>query len=262
MSLHTVSEASAGAPPSRASEPVIRFEQVAVRYRVPHGRIGSFKEYAIRRLQGRIDHHEFWALRDVTLQIGQGEVFGIIGRNGAGKSTLLKVVSRVLHPTRGRVWIRGKVAPLLELGAGFHPELTGRENVYLNGTLLGHSQREITERFAWILEFADLGEFIEAPLRTYSSGMVARLGFAVAMAWKPDVLVLDEILAVGDQPFQRKCRERIASFCDDGTTVLLVTHDLNSLQTLCRHAVWIDQGKVQCVGPSADVAAAYATWQL
>lgn len=242
-------------------EPVIGFDQVAVRYRVPHERIGSFKEYAIRRLQGRIDHHEFWALRDVTLQIGQGEVFGIIGRNGAGKSTLLKVVSRVLHPTRGRVWIRGKVAPLLELGAGFHPELTGRENVYLNGTLLGHSQREITARLPEILDFAGLGEFIEAPLRTYSSGMVARLGFAVAMAWKPDVLLLDEILAVGDQTFQRKCLERIRSFCEQGTTVLLVTHDPTTVQTLCRHAVWIDQGKVQSVGPSADVAAAYAAWQ-
>ncbi len=240
---------------------MIRFEHVAVRYRVPNEHIGSFKEYAIRRLQGRIDHHEFWALHDVTLQIGQGEVFGIIGRNGAGKSTLLKVASRVLHPTRGRVWIRGKVAPLLELGAGFHPELSGRENVYLNGTLLSHSQREITARLPEILDFAGLGEFIEAPLRTYSSGMVARLGFAVAMAWKPDVLLLDEVLAVGDVTFQRKCLERIRSFCEQGTTVLLVTHDLTTAQTLCQQAVWIEHGKVQHVGPSADVVAAYAAWQ-
>lgn len=240
---------------------MVRFDQVAVRYRVPHERIGSFKEYAIRRLQGRIDHHEFWALRDVTLQIGQGEVFGIIGRNGAGKSTLLKVVSRVLHPTRGRVWIRGQVAPLLELGAGFHPELTGHENVYLNGTLLGHSQREIAERLPEILDFADLGEFIEAPLRAYSSGMVARLGFAVAMAWKPDVLLLDEILAVGDGMFQRKCLERIRSFCEQGTTVLLVTHDLTGAQTLCRQAVWIDEGRVRCAGSSADVVRAYVQSQ-
>ncbi len=240
---------------------MVRFEQVAVRYRVPHERIGSFKEYAIRRLQGRIDHHEFWALHDVTLQIGQGEIFGVIGRNGAGKSTLLKVMSRVLHPTRGRVWVRGHVAPLLELGAGFHPELTGRENVFLNGTLLGHSQREITERMAEILDFAGLEDFIEAPLRTYSNGMIARLGFAVAMAWKPDVLLLDEILAVGDEAFQRKCRERIASFCDAGTTVVLVTHDLNSVRTLCPQAVWIDHGKVQCVGPSADVVRTYTAWR-
>jgi len=261
MSLHTVSEPLTGVPAPWSAETMIRFEHVAVRYRVPHERIGSFKEYAIRRLRGRIDHHDFWALRDVTLQIQRAEIFGIIGRNGAGKSTILKVVSRVLHPTQGRVSVQGRVAPLLELGAGFHPELTGRENVFLNGALLGRSQREIKERFDWVLEFADLGEFIAAPLRTYSSGMVARLGFAVAMAWKPDVLLLDEILAVGDEAFQRKCRERIASFCADGTTVLLVTHDLSTLQTLCRQAAWIDQGKVRCVGPSAAVATAYATWQ-
>ena len=259
--MPTVSEHLARVPRPERGDPVIGFDRVAVRYRVPHERIGSFKEYAIRRLQGRIDHHEFWALHDVTLEVGQGEIFGVIGRNGAGKSTLLKVVSRVLRPTRGRVWIRGQVAPLLELGAGFHPELTGRENVYLNGTLLGHSQREMSERLPEILDFAGLEDFIEAPLRTYSSGMVARLGFAVAMAWKPDVLLLDEILAVGDGTFQRKCLERIHSFCEQGTTVLLVTHDLTTARTLCRQAVWIDGGKVQCAGSSVDVVRAYEQGQ-
>jgi ABC-type polysaccharide/polyol phosphate transport system ATPase subunit len=240
---------------------MIRFEQVGVRYRVPHERIDTFKEYAIRRLRGRISHHEFWALRGISLEIEQGEVFGIIGRNGAGKSTLLKVVSRVLHPTHGRVWIRGTVAPLLELGAGFHPELTGRENVFLNGTLLGRTQREIVDRFDSIVEFSGLDDFVEAPIRTYSSGMVARLGFAVAMAWTPDVLLLDEILAVGDAPFQNKCMERIRAFCEGGTTVLFVTHDLAALQTLCRRAVWIDHGEVQCLGPTADVVSAYTQWR-
>ncbi len=237
---------------------MIRLEQVGVRYRVPHERIDTFKEYAIRRLRGRISHHEFWALRDISLQIEQGEVFGVIGRNGAGKSTLLKVISRVLHPTHGRVWIRGTVAPLLELGAGFHPELTGLENVFLNGTLLGRSQREITERLDSIVEFAGLGDFIEAPIRTYSSGMVARLGFAVAMAWKPDVLLLDEVLAVGDAAFQSKCTERIRSYREGGTTVLFVTHDLGALQTLCQRAIWIDHGEIQCIGPTAEVVSAYA----
>jgi len=249
MSSRTVSE---------PGEPIIDIEQVGVRYRVPHERIGTFKEYAIRWVQRRIDHHEFWALRDVTLRIDRGEVFGVVGRNGAGKSTLLKVISRVLHPTRGRIRVRGGVAPLLELGAGFHPELTGRENVFLNGTLLGHSHREITERFDDVLEFAELSEFIDAPLRTYSSGMTARLGFAVATTWKPDVLLLDEILAVGDEAFQAKCRERIASFRDSGATILLVTHDLNLVQTLCQRTVWIDHGTVRCVGPSTDVARAYS----
>jgi homopolymeric O-antigen transport system ATP-binding protein len=256
MSLRTVFK-TAGAHP-RGGEPIIRFDHVAVRYRVPHERIGSFKEYAIKRLQGRINHQEFWALRDVTLQIAPGEIFGIIGRNGAGKSTLLKVISRVLHPTRGRVWVRGHVVPLLELGAGFHPELTGHENVFLNGTLLGHSKREIRERLGEILDFAGLGDFIGAPLRTYSSGMVARLGFAVAMAWRPDVLLLDEILAVGDEAFQRKCLDRIALYCDTGATVVLVTHDMSVVNALCPKAVWIDHGRVQSAGPSADVVRDYA----
>ena len=243
----------------RVGEPMIQIEQVGVRYRVPHERIRTFKEYAIRWLQRRIDHSEFWALRDVTLRIERGEVLGVVGRNGAGKSTLLKVISRVLHPTRGRVRVWGSVAPLLELGAGFHPELTGRENVFLNGTLLGRSHREITQRFADILDFAELSDFIDAPLRTYSSGMTARLGFAVATTWKPDVLLLDEILAVGDEAFQVKCRERIASFRDGGTTILLVTHDLNLVQTLCQRTAWIDHGTVRCIGPSRDVARAYSS---
>jgi ABC-type polysaccharide/polyol phosphate transport system ATPase subunit len=250
MNSPTVSE-------PRVGDPMIQIEHVGVRYRVPHERIGTFKEYAIRWLQRRNDHSEFWALRDVTLQVYRGEVLGVVGRNGAGKSTLLKVISRVLHPTRGRIRVRGCVAPLLELGAGFHPELTGRENVFLNGTLLGRSHREITQRFADVLEFAELSEFIDAPLRMYSSGMTARLGFAVATTWKPDVLLLDEILAVGDEAFQAKCRERIASFRESGTTILLVTHDLNLVQMLCQRTVWIDHGTVQCVGPSGDVARAY-----
>ncbi len=244
-------------PVLEKSEVTIRLDQVSVRYRVPHERIGTFKEYAIRTLQRRVNHDEFWALRGVSLEVRRGEVFGIIGRNGAGKSTLLKVVSRVLRPTEGRVWLRGQVAPLLEMGGGFHPELTGRENVFLNGTLLGHSRREVEARFEPIIDFAELGEFMDAPLRTYSTGMVARLGFAVATAWEPDILILDEVLAVGDEAFQRKCQTRMRAFRDHGATVLMVSHSSATVEALCQRAMWIDHGTVRALGSSGEVAAEY-----
>lgn len=182
-------------------EPILRLDNVSVRYRIPSERIITLKEYTIRRLQRQVQSRDFWALSGINLEIFRGEIFGIIGRNGAGKSTLLKVVSRVLAPTEGRVWVNGFVSPLLELGAGFHPELTGRENVYLNGTLLGYSRRDIKMKMDEILDFAEIGNFIDAPIRTFSSGMVARLGFAVATAWQPEILILDEVLAVGDEAF-------------------------------------------------------------
>ncbi len=257
MSLPIVSESSSGSAPKRIPEPVVQLSQVSVRYRVPHERIGTFKEYAIRRLQGRIEYREFWALHSVSLRVDEGEVFGIIGQNGAGKSTLLKVISRVLHPTSGRVWVKGRVAPLLELGAGFHPELTGKENIFLNGTLLGHSHQEVVQRFDAIVEFAGLGEFIDAPLRTYSSGMVARLGFAVATAWRPDVLILDEILAVGDEAFQRKCHFLIHEFGLRGTTVLLVSHSAQTVKGICERALWLDHGAIRALGRAEEVAEAY-----
>lgn len=238
-------------------EVVLRLENVSVRYRAPQERVGTFKEYAIRRLQQRVVFTDFYALDGIDLEIRRGEIFGIIGRNGAGKSTLLKVVSRVLVPTQGRVWIKGRVSPLLELGAGFHPELTGRENIILNGTLLGHPRREIETHLDGILDFAELGGFIEAPLRTYSSGMVARLGFAVATAWQPEILILDEVLAVGDEAFKRKCQTRMEAFRSSGTTTLLVTHDMNSVLSLCSRAALLEHGKVLSIGPVANVVKDY-----
>jgi ABC-2 type transport system ATP-binding protein/lipopolysaccharide transport system ATP-binding protein len=235
----------------------VSLEEVAVCYRVPTERVVSFKEYVIRRLTGRIRYRPVWALRDVSLEVGLGEVVGIIGPNGAGKSTLLKVIARVLRPTRGRVRVWGRVVPLIELGAGFHPELTGRENVYLNAAVLGHSRQDTDARFASIVEFAELGDFIDAPLRTYSTGMVARLGFAVATAWEPDILIVDEVLAVGDEAFQQKCRERIEMFRRRGVTVLLVSHNMNQVQSMCTRAVWLHQGRVRAVGPPAEVVRAY-----
>jgi len=173
---------------------VIALENVSVCYRIPKERIGTFKEYAIRRIQGKISHHVFWALQDINLQISAGEMVGLIGQNGAGKSTLLKLIARVLRPKNGRVWVKGLVVPLLELGAGFHPELTGRENIYLNGAMLGFTRRQMDEKCSRIIQFSELEEFIDAPLRTYSTGMAARLGFALATDTKPEILILDEIL--------------------------------------------------------------------
>jgi ABC-2 type transport system ATP-binding protein/lipopolysaccharide transport system ATP-binding protein len=238
-------------------KPVIVLDKVSVKYRAPEEVIRTLKEYAIQVAKRNVRFREFNALKDVDLQVNEGEILGIIGRNGAGKSTLLKVISRVLIPTEGRVRIRGVVSPLLELGAGFHPELTGRENIFLNGTLLGHSRREIASRLPDIIEFAELGAFIDSPLRTYSSGMWARLGFSVATAWIPEILILDEVLAVGDESFRNKCQIRMKSYREKGTTTLLVTHDSNSVETLCSRAMWLDHGQVKAIGPSREVVDLY-----
>ena len=238
-------------------KPVIILNNISVRYRAPEEVIRTFKEYAIQVLKRNVRYREFMALDQVDLEVHDGEILGIIGRNGAGKSTLLKVISRVLIPTEGRVRIRGRVSPLLELGAGFHPELTGRENIFVNGTLLGHTRREIDARVPEIIEFAELGAFIDSPLRTYSSGMAARLGFAVATTWIPEILILDEVLSVGDEAFRHKCEHRMRQFRDQGTTTLLVTHDSKTVETLCSRAVWLEHGQVKAQGPSDEVVSLY-----
>jgi ABC-type polysaccharide/polyol phosphate transport system ATPase subunit len=242
---------------SDKSGEVITLENVSVRYRAPEEPIGTFKEFAIRFIQGKVRYKEFLALNQINLQVNRGEIFGIIGRNGAGKSTLLKVISRVLIPTEGHVLIMGRVSPLLGLGAGFHPELTGRENIYLNGTLLGHSRRDIEEHEEEIIDFSELGDFINAPLRSYSSGMVARLGFAVATTWEPEILLLDEVLAVGDEAFRRKCLTRMEGYRDGGTTILIVAHQMNTIQSMCNRVAWIDGGNVRALGSAEDVIKAY-----
>lgn len=242
---------------SISGEEVIRLENVWVQYRVPQERIGTFKEYAIRWLQGRVRHRSFWALKNVSLSVRRGEVFGLIGPNGAGKSTLLKLVAQVLRPTRGRVLVHGRVAPLLEIGAGFHPELTGRENVLLNGAMLGFTRREMEKKLQSIVEFAELGDFIDAPLRTYSSGMWARLGFAVATDTQPEILIIDEILSVGDEAFQHKSLERIQSFRAQGATILLVSHSMAMIEQMCQRAAWLDHGEVIASGDAIAVVDRY-----
>ncbi len=238
-------------------EAVIQIENVSVSYRLPTERIGSFKEYAIRKLQRRVKIEDFWALVDVSMTVNKGDVFGIVGNNGAGKSTILKVISRVLKPSKGRVVVKGRIAPLLELGAGFHPELSGRENVFLNGAVLGSSREDMEKVFDEIVEFSELEQFINSPIRTYSSGMYARLGFAVATAHVPDILILDEILSVGDEAFQKKSRERLQSFQEQGATVLMVSHGLDSMISMCNRLAWLDQGKLRLLGEPNEVVAAY-----
>jgi ABC-2 type transport system ATP-binding protein len=237
---------------------IIRLVNVSVQYSVPEERIGTFKEYAIRFLQRKIHFHSFWALDNVNLSIRRGEVYGVIGKNGAGKSTLLKVISRVLRPTRGRIIIYGRVAPLLELGAGFHPELSGRENIFLNGALLGYSQKEMETCFDQIVDFSELRPFIDASIRTYSSGMYARLGFAVATAHVPDILLVDEILSVGDGEFQQKCFARINEFRNQGSTIVLVSHNMEQVQKLCQRVAWIDKGKIELEGDPSSVIPHYS----
>ena len=256
MSLLTVSEALP-AVTQAAVEPAIILEDIAVRYRVPHENIPSLKEFAVRWFSRRVTYQEFWALRGVTLTLNRGEAVAIIGSNGAGKSTLLKVVARVLHPTAGRVRVRGRVAPLLELGAGFNPELTGRENVFLNSAVLGFSRRDIAARFDRIVDFAGVSQFIDMPLRTYSSGMVVRLGFAVATDVAPEILIVDEVLAVGDADFQKESSERLEAFRAGGATILMVSHNLPAVTQLCQRAVWLDHGQVRAVGPAAEVVGLY-----
>ena len=244
-------------------ETAVHLSEVSVRYQVPTEQIGTLKEYIIRMLQGRrISYRKFWALRDVNLGVRHGESLGIIGRNGAGKSTLLKVIARVLRPTTGRVQVRGNVAPLIELGAGFHPELTGRENIILNGAMLGFSRGQMEEKFARIVEFAELGPFIDAALRSYSSGMVVRLGFAVATEVDPDILIIDEVLAVGDESFREKCLSRMADFRKRGTTILFVSHALESIRSTCDRAIWVEGGQIQRSGAVDEVVHAYRDCML
>lgn len=242
-------------------KPIVILDNVSVRYRDAEERIGTFKEYAIRLIKGQVHFKQFTALNNVSLQINEGETLGVIGRNGAGKSTLLKVISRVLIPSEGRVRLRGRVSPMIELGAGFHYDLTGMENIFLNATLLGHSRREIEAHLDEITEFAGLGTFIHSPIRTYSSGMVARLGFAIATTWKPDILIIDEVLAVGDENFREKSASRMKKFQEEGTGTILVSHALPSIETLCTRAIWLDHGEIMAEGDPKHVVREYQTSQ-
>jgi ABC-2 type transport system ATP-binding protein len=239
-------------------EPRVRLEGVSLCYRLAKQRIPSLKEYAIHWLRGALTYEKLWALREISLTIRPGERVGIVGRNGAGKSTLLKVISRVLKPSGGTAGIRGRLAPILELGTGFDHELTGLENIYLNALLLGRTRREIDERIEHIVEFSGLGDFIRSPIRNYSSGMQARLGFSIATAWTPDILILDEVLAVGDSSFTEKCVVRLGEFHAAGATVLMVSHVPQAIEENCDRCIWLDAGRLRADGPAGEVLDRYA----
>jgi ABC-2 type transport system ATP-binding protein len=236
----------------------IKITGVSLKYRLARERPKTLQEYIVQRLKGkRLDYEDFWALRDINLEIRKGETLGLIGPNGAGKSTLLKVIAGILIPVEGDVTVNGKIAPLIELGSGFNMELTGKENIYLNSSILGLSRKEIDVRFDRILEFSELGDFIYSPLRTYSSGMVARLGFSIATEVDPDILIIDEILSVGDEHFRKKCDERILSFKEKGVTILFVSHSMSDITRLCNRAICLKHGAIVNEGNSSEVADFY-----
>lgn len=244
------------------SAPVVEFRDVSHRFKVPvEGRIASIKEWAIRRLtNGGGVYHEFVALDGVSFELIEGRALGVIGQNGAGKSTLLRIAGGILQPAGGVAVVVGRVAPVIELGIGFEQELTGRENIVFNGALLGRSMREMNEMMDEIVAFAELGEFIDRPIRTYSTGMVARLAFSVATTVEAQVLLLDEVLSVGDERFQRKCSERIEKHRKRGVSVLFVSHNLDAVTELCDEVIWLEHGRIRAAGPAAAMIEEYRTW--
>ena len=242
---------------SRPGRPAVSLDGLGKKFRLTHDRNWTLKATVLNGHRTR--YEEFWALRDLTLDVDHGDTFGIIGGNGSGKSTLLKVLAGILSPDEGRASVDGRLSALLELGAGFHPELTGRENVYLNGAILGFTSREIRRRFDDIVGFAELDRFIDEPVRNYSSGMYVRLGFSVAIHVEPEVLLVDEVLAVGDLSFQKRCLERFARLKAEGRTIVVVSHDLDMVGWLCDRTAWIQNGELRAVGPSAEVIDRFAT---
>jgi len=239
------------------TEPVIQLDSLALCYRLPKQRIGSIKEYFIHFVKGNLVYERLWALQGLDLSVTAGEFVGVIGPNGAGKSTLAKVISGVLKPTRGERRVRGRISPILELTTGFDFELTGYENIFLNGLLLGRTRREVKAALDSIIDFSGLEEFIHTPIRNYSSGMVARLGFSIATAWVPELLILDEVLAVGDSRFVRRCQERIKSFQEAGTTTLLVSHASELLRESCSRCLWLERGRLVADGEPGEVIDRY-----
>lgn len=238
---------------------MIKANNITVSYRMPHDKIQSIKEYLVALVKRKLQYEEFRALHGVSFEIKKGEVVGIVGNNGAGKSTLLKVISGILKPTEGKVTLGGNVVPMLELGSGFDFDLTGRENVFLNGAILGYSESFLKEKYDEIVAFSELGEFIDIPVRNYSSGMVMRLAFSIASQVSPDILIVDEILAVGDAAFQEKSYARMTELMSHGTTVLLVSHNIDQIRRLCDRVIWLDHGRVVDEGDTNRICDLYSS---
>lgn len=236
---------------------VISVDNVSMMFNKSSENIDNIKEYFVKLVKRELLFQEFWALKDISFSVDAGESVGIVGLNGSGKSTLLKIISGVLQPTKGKVAVSGNVAPLIELGAGFDMNLTARENVFLNGAVLGYGRKEMQERFNEIIDFAELWDFVDSPLKNYSSGMVARLGFSIATFSLPDILIVDEILSVGDYQFQEKCRKRMSNIIGNGATIMFVSHSMDQMQEICKRVVWLDHGRLVMDGPAEQVCNAY-----
>ena len=237
---------------------MIHAENITMRYLMTYDRVKSIKEYLVQLVQGKLKYEEFFALQNVSFDIIKGEVVGIIGNNGAGKSTLLKIISGILKPTSGKVEVKGNIVPMLELGSGFDHDLTGRENIFLNGAILGYSEDFLKSKYNEIVEFSELGKFIDVPIRNYSSGMMMRLAFSVATVVNPDILIVDEILAVGDADFQEKSKKRMLELMGGGTTVLFVSHSLEQIREMCDRVIWLEHGQVKMIGETNEVCNKYA----
>ena len=242
-------------------EPIIKVDNVSMCFNLSKEKHESLKEYFLAMVQGRLQYDEFYALKDVSLDIMPGDFYGLVGLNGSGKSTLLKTIAGVYKPSKGKVTVRGSIAPLIELGAGFDMDLTARENIYLNGTVLGFSPKYLDEKFDEIVEFSELQNFLDVPLKNYSSGMVARIGFAIATITKPDILIADEVLSVGDFLFQQKCEKRMQELMAGGTTVILVSHSIAQIERMCSKVAWLSHGHLKMNGDTATVCAAYKATQ-
>lgn len=240
------------------TKPMIEVDHVTMRFRMNNDKILSLKEFVTTALRGKLEYQEFTALEDVSFTVEKGETLGLIGRNGAGKSTMLKVISGILKPTEGSVQCHGNVVPMLELGSGFDFDLTGRENIFLNGAILGYSEEFLKEKYEEIVAFSELGDFINVPIRNYSSGMLARLAFSVATMVHPDILIVDEILSVGDAQFQEKSKARMLELMSGGTTVLFVSHSIDQIREMCSRVLWLEHGKVRRLGDTEEVCDAYA----
>lgn len=242
---------------TKMNDIVINVEHVSMHFNLMEERIDSIKEYILKFLKGKLLYNDFVALSDVSFQVQRGDILGIVGFNGAGKSTILKILAGVLKPTSGKVSVVGSIAPLIEVGAGFDPELTAKENVFLNGAILGYSKNFIEERYEQIIEFAELKDFVNVPVKNFSSGMYARLGFAIATMVKPDILIVDEVLSVGDYKFQEKCEKRIQNMIHDNVTIILVSHEMGMIERLCNKVLWLDHGIVKDFGDKKRVCEEY-----
>ena len=238
-------------------ETVIDVKQVSMHFNLMIERVDSMKEYLLKLFKGKLLYNDFVALNEVSFSVQKGEIVGLIGLNGAGKSTLLKIIAGVLKPTSGSVTTKGSIAPLIEVGAGFDPELTARENVYLNGAILGHTKAFMNKKFDKIIEFAELQNFVDVPVKNFSSGMYARLGFSIATVVQPDILIVDEVLSVGDYRFQEKCEKRINKMIKQGVTIILVSHSIDVIKRLCTKVVWLDHEQIKDIGAIDKVCKEY-----